>query len=56
MSDAWIDKVAEKIKLNDLDLYNKIKSAQLNMKLRKTVSAVKRTEPGRGSIITIRVN
>ena len=56
MSDAWINKVAKIIEENDQDLYDKIIAAKESGLLRKTVSAVKNTNPGNGSIITIKVN
>jgi len=56
MSDAWIDKVSNIISESDPDLFNKIVTAKEAGLLRKTVSAVKKTNPGKGSIITIRVD
>lgn len=55
MSDAWIRKVADKIKTTDPTLANKIEFAIANNLLIKTVTAVKKTEPGLGSIVTIKV-
>ena len=55
MSDAWIQKVINEIKNNDLDLAQKIQNALDNELLIKTVSAVKKTTPGKGNIITIKV-
>jgi len=55
MSDLWIQKVIDKISTTDTDLAGKIQNALDNEILLKTVSAVKKTDPGKGSIITIKV-
>ena len=58
MSDAWIQKVADIINNTNPDLAQKIIDAKdaLPSKLIKTVSAVKKTNPGKGSIVTIKVS
>jgi len=58
MSNDWIDHVRLKILPNNPDLAQKILYAKnaVPPKLYKTVSAVKSTTPGVGSIVTIRVN
>lgn len=57
MSDSWIEKVADKIGVTDPLLKQKILEAKdaVPPKLIKTVSAVKKTNPGKGSIVTIKV-
>lgn len=58
MSDDWIEHVRLKILPNDPVLAQKILDAKnaIPSKLYKTVSSVKHTTPGKGSIVTIRVN
>jgi len=57
MSDLWIEHVASRIEVTDPEFAQIILNAKNSMppKLIKTVSAVKKTGPGRGSIITIKV-
>ena len=55
MSNDWIRKVAGEIAKSDPDLASDIISAMDMGRLIRTVSAVKRTTPGRGSIVSIRV-
>ena len=58
MSDDWIEHVRLKILPNDPVLAQKILDAKnaIPPKLYKTVSSVKKTTQGKGSIVTIRVN
>ncbi len=55
MSNLWIQKVADEIRSNNAELADQIEYAMSNDLLIKTVSAVKTTNPGKGSIITIKL-
>lgn len=55
MTDAWINKVADEIQTNNPVLAQQIRDALGQGKLIKTVTAVKKTNPGYGTIITIKV-
>jgi len=57
MSDDWIVNVAERLEnAGKIDLANAVRDAKASGKLTKTVTAIKKTNPDKGSIITIKVN
>jgi hypothetical protein len=56
MSNEWVDNVTNRLEgSGQVELANTIRDAKRDGKLTKTVTAIKRTDPGRASIVTIKV-